>query len=215
MGIRTGFRRKFLNGMRNMSKVARTMALPLPNETPRMLALRRMVEETDSQEVFCWPKPTDEDFALFGRITHFYSAFDFVLRYMAETMDKHGMFKAPWTGKVQKLTETQVLEAIQSSPIWSGPNKFALEQIEVHRRARNLVAHFVIRRFPNDDAFLFMTKSAADFRRVYGELPPSIDAMLYCVQDAEQLRGIIPQLKKLLKWAADALRDLSQPVAPP
>jgi len=30
---------------------------------------------------------------------------------------------------------------------------------------RNLIAHFAIRRFPNDDAFLFIAKSARDFKK--------------------------------------------------
>lgn len=191
------------------------MALPDSSETPRTLALRKKVEETGAERMLGWPKPTDEDFALFGKVTHIYSAFDFVLRYMAETMDKQGMFGAQWGGKTQKLTMAQVAEAIQSSPIWSGANRGALEEIERHRRIRNLVAHFVVRRFPDDDAYVFMTKSAIDYRRVYGELPEGIDAMLYGVLDAEQLRGVVPVLEGLLKWSAQVLKDLSQPLPPP
>jgi len=185
------------------------MSLPDSSETPRTLALRKIVEETHPEKVLGWPKPTEEDFALFGRITHCYSAFDFILRCMAETMDKKRMVEAPWTGKSQRLSELDLLKAIQ---IWIRSNRFTLEQIEKHRRVRNLVAHFVVRRFPDDDAFIFMTKSAADYKRVYGELPPTIDAMLYGVLDAQQLRGIMPELEKLLKWAGEVLRDLSRPL---
>jgi hypothetical protein len=190
------------------------MALPDSTETPRTLALRKIVEETGPEQMLGWAKPTDEDYALFGKITHIYSACDFILRYMAETMDKQGMFKEPWAGKTQKLTMAQVAEAIQSSPIWTGPNKFALEEIENYRRMRNLVAHFIVRRFPENDAYVFMTKSAIDYRRVYGQLPVGIDAMLYGVLDAEQLRGLVPVLDGLLKWAAQVLRDLSRPISP-
>jgi hypothetical protein len=189
------------------------MALPDLTETPRTLALRKVVEETVPEQMLGWAKPTDEDYALFGKITYIYSAFDFILRYMAETMDKQGMFKERWAAKTQKLTMTQVAEAIQSSPIWIGSNRLALEEIESYRRMRNLVAHFVVRRFPEDDANVFMTKSAIDYRRVYRELPESIDAMLYGVLDADQLRGLVPVLEGLLKWAAQVLGNLSQPIA--
>jgi hypothetical protein len=81
------------------------MALPDSTETPRTLALRKIVEETGPEQMLGWAKPTDEDYALFGKITHIYSACDFILRYMAETMDKQGMFKEPWAGKTQKLTD--------------------------------------------------------------------------------------------------------------
>lgn len=189
------------------------MALPDSTETPRTLALRRIIEETGPEQMLGWDKPTADDYALFGKITHIYSAFDFILRYIAETMDKQGMFKEPWAGKTQKLTMAQVAEAIQSSPIWIGSNKLALEEIEKYRRMRNLVAHFVVRRFPEDDAYVFMTKSAIDFRRVYGELPDGIDTMLFGVLNAEQLRGLVPVLDGLLKWAAQALADLSRPIS--
>jgi hypothetical protein len=46
-------------------------------------------------------------------------------------------------------------------------------------------------------------------------LPPSMDAILYGVLDAQQLYGIVPELEKLLKWAAELLRDLREPVPPP
>jgi hypothetical protein len=59
------------------------MALPGSSETPRTLALRKTVEETHPEKVLGWPNPTEEDFALFGRITNCYSAFDFILRCMA------------------------------------------------------------------------------------------------------------------------------------
>jgi hypothetical protein len=49
---------------------------------------------------------------------------------------------------------------------------------------------------------------------VYGELPDGIDAMLFGVLEAEQLRGLVSVLKGLLKWAAQVLRDLSQPISP-
>ncbi|MHC2585190.1 hypothetical protein ACVI1J_000048 [Bradyrhizobium diazoefficiens] len=47
-----------------------------------------------------------------------------------------------------------------------------------------------------------MTKSAIDYRRVYGELPDGIDAMLYGVLDAEQLRGLVPVLARPIRESA-------------
>jgi hypothetical protein len=144
------------------------MAIPISSETPRSIQLRKIAEETDTEHLLAWPKPTEDDYGLFGKIVQFYSAFDFVLRCIAETMDTQGMFLAPWAGKAQKLPMAKVSEAIQSSRIWAEPNRSAFERIESHRRVRNLVAHFVVRRFPEEDAFIFMTKSASDYKQVYG-----------------------------------------------
>lgn len=179
------------------------------------MALRKIVEETGAEHILVWPTLKDEDYTLFAKIIHIYSSFDFILRYVAEIMDKQGMFKAPWAGKTQKLTIAQVAEAIQSSAIWIGSNKFALEEIESYRRVRNLLAHFVARRFPGDNAYIFMTKSAIDYRRVYGKLPEGVDTMLYGVLDAQQLRDIVPVLEGLLKWAAQLPQTLSHPIDGP
>jgi hypothetical protein len=87
------------------------------------------------------------------------------------------------------------------------------DQIELHRRARNLVAHFVVRRFPAEDAFIFMTMSAADFEQVYGVLPGR-DSMLFGVTDAAQMSGIIPVLQGLISWCSKLPGNLSQPLKP-
>ncbi|WP_425908977.1 hypothetical protein [Nitrobacter sp. TKz-YC02] len=187
------------------------MSLPDSTETPRTLALRKIVEETEAEQIFDWPKLGDGDYALFARIIHIYSVFDFILHHVMEIMDKQGML-APLAGKTQRLTSARVAEVIQLSPIWIGSNKFALEEIESYRRVRNLLAHFVARRFPDDNAYIFMTKSAIDYRRVYGKLPEGVDTMLYGVLDAQQLRDVVPVLEGLLKWAAQLPRDLSRPL---
>lgn len=75
------------------------MALPDSAETPRMLALRKIVEEAGPEQMLGWAKPRDEDYALFGEIIHVYSSFDFILRYMAETMDKQGMLRSLGPGR--------------------------------------------------------------------------------------------------------------------
>ncbi len=71
-------------------------------------------------------------------------------------------------GDVGKLTAPDVAEAIQALPCWDDAGRKALAEIEEMRGFRNLAAHFAIRRFPSDDAFLFVAKSARDFKRQFG-----------------------------------------------
>jgi hypothetical protein len=143
-----------------------------------------------------------------------YSAIDFAQRVAVELMDDSKMLSSRWAGKASRLTITDVSQAIQSTKLWSEPNKFAWGRIDEHRRVRNLVAHFAVRRFPNEDAYYFMTKSASDFQQVYGKRP-ELESVLYGVMDAAQLRAIIPELEQLLAWCSKLPRNLSQPVAPP
>lgn len=187
------------------------MAIPLPNETPRGLHLRSIVDTVGAEQMLAWPLPTEEDFALFGRIIHIYSAIDFLLRFTAEVMDAQGLLSKSWKGKVAAQTISLVSREIQSNQMWHDSHRVAFGRIDVHRRVRNLLAHFLIRRFPDEDAFLFMTKSAADFRQVYGDVPDMED-MLYGVTDATQVRNIVPELRNLLSWLGNVPSALSHPI---
>lgn len=189
------------------------MAIPTPTETERTKYLHGVAETAVGNDVMSWPKPNDDDLILFAGIIAFYSSIDFALRYAVDIMDRAGMLQAPWKGKTSKLNMYKVSQAMQSSTIWNEGHEVGFEQIELHRRARNLVAHFVIRRFPTEDAFIFMTMSAADFEQVYGVLPEQ-DSMLYGVVDAVQLRGIIPVLQGLVSWCSKLPADLSNPSNP-
>ena len=187
------------------------MALPSSTETARTTYLKGIVEAAAGQDVMAWPRPNDDDLVLFARIIGFYSAIDFSLRYVAEIMDNDGMLSAPWEGKTAKLNMYRLTQAIRSSSIWNENHNVAFDQIELHRPARNLVAHFVIRRFPTEDAFIFMTMSSSDFEQVYGVLPQR-DSMLYGVVDAAQMRGIIPVLQGLISWCSKLPGNLSEPL---
>src|SRR5579872_3117318 len=135
------------------------MALPIPSETERTIHLRNIVDATENP--IDWPRLTDDDLLLFARIIHNYSAIDFLLRMTAEIMDDAGMLAPKWKGKTTKLNMYKLNQAIRSAQFWNDGHLSALASIEEHRRSRNLMAHFIARRFPNENAYVFMTKSAA------------------------------------------------------
>lgn len=187
------------------------MALPRHSETERGLALQKLVEACKEGEYFHWPDPRNEDYVVFGRIMWLFTGVDFVLRLTAEVMDDGGMLEPSFKGKVRSFSIKRVSDAILSSQIWSEPNRFAFERINDRRRLRNLVAHFVAKRFVDEDAFIFMTKSAADFEQVYG-MKPEPNHMLYGIIDATQVTNAIPEIEGLLRWAEKLPRSLSTPV---
>jgi hypothetical protein len=189
------------------------MALPRHSETERGLVFRRIVEDCHQGEYFHWPNPTPDDLRLFGEVMWLFTGLDFVLRMTAEVMDDNGMLEAPYKGKVRTSSIKRTTDAITSSSIWSGPNSFAFERINEHRRLRNLIAHFIAKRFVEEDAFIFMTKSASDYEQVYGKRPEP-NQMLYGVIEAEQVQQAVPELKGLLEWAEKLPRQLSTPVSP-
>jgi hypothetical protein len=187
------------------------MALPIESETERTLHLRRIVEAAENP--IDWPRLTDDDLLLFARIIHMYSSIDFILRMTVEIMDDAGLLAPEWKGKTAKLNMYKVNQAIRSAQFWNEGHLSAFTSVEEHRRARNLVAHFIARRFPTENGYIFMTKSASDFEQVYGTLPPA-GTMLYGVVDAGQLAGIIPVLKGLSSFLSKLPNDLGNPIEP-
>jgi hypothetical protein len=174
------------------------MALPKNHETERGLALRKIVEAASECEYFGWPNPTVDDFRAFGELIWLFTCLDFVLRTIAEVMDHSDMLSAPYKGKVQNLTIKKTSDAILSSSIWTGPNCIAFARIDELRRLRNLVAHFVAKRFVHENAFIFMTRSGADYEQVYG-VKPQANAMLYGILDAPVIGGVLPEIAALLR----------------
>jgi hypothetical protein len=77
--------------------------------------------------------------------------------------------------------------AVQSVD-WAPENLAALKQIEEFRGTRNILAHCVIRRFPEDDAFAFLFKSAEDYKEHFGTDPPYGMTMTAVVDRAQLFR---------------------------
>jgi hypothetical protein len=69
------------------------------------------------------------------------------------------------------------------------------------------MAHFAVRRFPNEDAFVFITKSAPDFKRVLG-YNPEPGMVMTGVVDVAQTRDALKIIDRLLKWLSQATHEV-------
>ena len=150
--------------------------LPPSVETPRLKELMKISNEASPEEISKWPELLEKDYLLVGAIVILYSYIDLDLRRIADIED-----------------------VVLSLPDWSEPNTYALNHIKKMRAVRNLVAHFAIRRFPNDDAFIFVTKSARDFRRYFGT-DPEPGAVLSAVAEREQVKQALLHIQGLHTW---------------
>jgi hypothetical protein len=176
------------------------MALPKSVETPRLRYLQNIVD-ADEGGWPDWPMLTEDDYTQFGKIVVLYSYIDLNLRRIVEAAGNGGVLKAPWAGRVRKLTIGEAEEAVQSLPDWSEPNKMALDQIVDRRGLRNLIAHFAVRRFPADDAYLFFTKSDRDFKRVYG-VDPAPGVICTGIVECSQVIDGFRHIRDLQTWLA-------------
>ena len=134
------------------------MALPPNIETPRGLELQAKYKAAEAADPAFkdWPMPTKDDFALIGGIVVLFTYVEFDLRRLAET------FTVPVCyldrGRVEPWTSTLEMSKGLFKRPQCGRGQLdveALKTLATHRRLRNLVAHFVVRRFPTIKPFFF------------------------------------------------------------
>jgi len=177
--------------------------LPKSTETERGRYLMNIVDGSTPEALAQWPPLAPDDYSLVGGYIVLYSYIDFNLRRIVEAIEEAGELTTIGKGKAGNLTIADVEKAIQAIPeLSTGPNKFAFERISALRGFRNLLAHFSMKRFPNDDAFLFVTRSLRDYKRELGRDPEPGEA-LSAIVEVSQLQKAVQEINGLLAWLAE------------
>jgi hypothetical protein len=182
------------------------MALPKSTETERTRYLQNLVNSSPDL-IINWPGPTRDDHVLIGRLVTLYSYIDFDLRRMIEVLDHAKKLPPKWIGKSSQMSIGDVETTLEGMPDTSPANAVALGRIREFRKLRNLVAHFAIKRFPNEDALVFITKSAGDYKRVLGK-NPNPGVVMAGSMDLEQIRNVCGEVERLVSWLCQATHDL-------
>jgi hypothetical protein len=192
------------------------MALPKNVETPRGLELQAKLKTAMAadQSLKDWPMPTKDDYVVIGGVIVLFSYAEFNLRRLAEAFDHAGLLPDPWKGRARVLDIGQVDKAVQADPVWSGPADVeALKTLADLRRLRNLVAHFVVRRFPSDEAFLFIAKNAKDYEREFGAKPaPGVS--MTAVVEREQVVNALRHIEHIQNWLAQVAPEFEKRLFP-
>src|SRR5260370_24030993 len=132
------------------------MALPPRTETPRLRYLQDSVDGATDGGWADWPTPKESDYTQFGKIIVLFSYIDVSICRIVEAAGNADSLGDALKGRVRKLNISDAEEDVLSLD-WSDPNRTALNQIVERPGLRNLIAHFAVRRFPRDPAFLFFT----------------------------------------------------------
>ncbi|MBI2716538.1 MAG: hypothetical protein HYX37_19150 [Rhizobiales bacterium] len=168
-----------------------------------MSKLRAAKEEITQR----WPAPAREDLELIGAIIVMYSYMDFNLRRFVEILDHENLLPTRWKGKSGSIPIGDVETILESMPELTSNNVIAFQRIKQGRTLRNLLAHFAIRRFPDEDAYVFVTKYAPDFKRVLGH-DPEPGMVMASVADAVQIRDLRKMLEGVMQWLETATRQI-------
>jgi hypothetical protein len=189
------------------------MALPKSTPTPRTRYLQDIVNAATASDLAGWPMLNEKDYVLVGAFIVLFSYIDFNLRRVIEVFDKTGRLGAPWKGKTRNLNAVEVAAAIQSLDCWDEAGRKALNDVEELRKFRNLVAHFAVRRFPADEAFVFLAKSARDFKQQFGT-DREQGAALSAVVDRDQMLGALRHVEHVQNWLATSTAKLEAHLDP-
>jgi hypothetical protein len=185
------------------------MALPASIENERNRFLLSKVDSASFKEILKWPKGSKDDFAQIGQIILEFGQIDTQLRSIVELIyrfDK-GQIPVKWHSKIAKMTIGDTEDALRTSSWISDKNAEAVEIMRECRRMRNMMAHFMMRRFPDEDALVFITKSDEDARRAFGSLPAP-GQILTGVVDASELPRKLKQVAALAAWITDIAIDV-------
>ena len=179
---------------------------PKAVDTPRGRYLLDILKNA-ADSIKAWKMPTKDDYALVGAFVVLYSYIDFHLKRLVEGLE--------YTGKISKVKKGhrsigEIANAVQSVD-WSPENLKALRQIEEFRATRNLIAHCVIRRFPDDDAFVFLFKSARDYREYFNADPP-YGITMTAVADRDQLLQILAEVERMQIWLSTATMEFEDQI---
>lgn len=189
------------------------MALPRSVESVRTLELKAKLDAATTS-LQKWPMPTMQDYTLIGAIVVLYSYAEFNLRRIAEALDYSNLLPKPWKGKAPRLDFAQIENAVRAAPVWSVAEIQWLQNLADLRATRNLVAHFVVRRFPEDDAFLFVAKSAKDLKRVFGADVDTREA-LTSICDCSQIIQVQRRVEEIQNWLSKVAPDFENKYGPP
>jgi hypothetical protein len=187
--------------------------LPSPTYTPRLHYLQGIVDSAVATDLAGWPMLNQADYVLVGGLVVLFSYVDLNLRRIIEAFDSAGRLGSPWNKNSGKMNAEEVSKAIQSLSCWDESGREALKEVEKLRGLRNLVAHFAIRRFPADEAFIFIAKSARDFKRQFG-IEPEPGAVLSVIIEIDQVRTALKCVETAQNWLAVTTPQLEQQLAP-
>lgn len=152
------------------------MALPKEVPAEKVLAVQQAIGKMSAQERGNLPPLEDDDYRLFGFISQTYCFIDLNLRraleimYLAKRLPQENIKKYPHysNAELAKILG-QITQAMDPTVEKQEETLFRLEEIGRCRGYRNLVSHFAAKRYPNEDVYVFASKSERDARNAMGK----------------------------------------------
>lgn len=161
--------------------------LPKEHITERVLELDKKLEKTSIEQLETLVK---DDFALIGRLISQFTYIDFNLRRLALCFAKREKLKS--ISNMCDLVKPHIEHEFHEY----------LDEIILRFPIRNMLAHWIAKRIPNEDALVLFTTDIDDSKRTIGKRPQP-DLVPYAIYDLADLRGLSKHLEKYEQWIAE------------
>ena len=152
------------------------MALPKAVDAEKVRTVSEAIGKMSAQEIGALPPLEDDDFRLFGAISQHYCFLDLNLRRALEVMHMAKRLPSEHVKKYPNYTDATLTDVLRgSAEKMDGKIEnleetlFRLEEIGRCRTYRNLLNHFAGKRYPNEDVYVFASKSDKDARQALGK----------------------------------------------
>jgi hypothetical protein len=151
------------------------MALPKEVLTEKVLAIREAIRKMTSEELGALPSLQDDDFRLLGIIVQTYCFIDLNLRRALEIMRMAKRLPPQHLKKYPNYSDAHLAGILIETVRGMDPtvenveeSVFRLGEIDHCRGYRNVVSHFAAKRYPDEDVYVFASKSDKDARKALG-----------------------------------------------
>lgn len=152
------------------------MALPKEVSADKVQKVEQTLAKMSAAEKAALPSLDGEDFRLFGAICQLYCFLDLNLRRALEIMRLAKRIPPEHLKQYPDYTDAALTDVLKGSIEKMDSNVedveealFRLEEIGHCRSYRNLINHFAGKRFPNEDVYVFASKSDRDARKALGK----------------------------------------------
>jgi hypothetical protein len=143
------------------------------------------------------PPLNDQDLMQLGRYVYFFSFIEMNLRNCVERLALAGLIEQTRPNEYLKLRAAQLVPVLRVAIGKMAPEVeqvaetlAKLDEIELLRAYRNMIAHWAVKRFDRHNAYVFCTKSSGDVRQAFSgvDLEPGVLATgIMSIADVQNL----------------------------
>lgn len=152
---------------------------------------------------------TESDFCLIGKYVQLYNFIELNMRRSVEALAAVSLLDSKHTKEPARIPSAQLVTALKHAVSRMDPaiediqqSHEKLDELELRRKIRNLLAHWAAKRIPGEDAIILFSKSGHDEKQISGRYTLGVSVTRTAFMDLADIRGMIEHLGPYEVWLA-------------